>query len=137
MLMMSAKMGTLGLLKINALWNKGYDVIIFFPYRHKQNFINWVKLCCRVGHVTKVCLLQHFFERSYHNLNFIRIWPGKAPFLRCALGSSSINWTGTRYGLEIFQQFGKRVKTESFGACTCVEVTGKKLLGGGGLPHSE
>ena len=45
--------------------------------------------------------------------------------------------TGTRYGLEIFQQFGKRVKTESFGACTCVEVTGKKLLGGGGLPHSE
>ena len=92
MLMMSAKMGTLGLLKINAWWNKGYDVIIFFPYHHKQNFINWVKLCCRFGHVTKVCLLQHFFERSYHNLNFIRIWPGKALFLRCALGSSSINW---------------------------------------------
>ena len=27
-LMMSAKMATLGLLKISAFWNKGYDVII-------------------------------------------------------------------------------------------------------------
>ena len=28
-LMISAKMATLGLLKIKVLWNKGYDVIIF------------------------------------------------------------------------------------------------------------
>ena len=28
-LMMSAKMATLGLLKIKVFWNKGYDVIIF------------------------------------------------------------------------------------------------------------
>ena len=26
-----------------------------------------------------------FFERSYHNLNFIRIWPEKTIFLRGAL----------------------------------------------------
>ena len=28
-LMMSAKMATLGLLKIKVFWNKGYDVIIY------------------------------------------------------------------------------------------------------------
>ena len=27
--MTSAKLGTLGLLKINVFWNKGYDVLIF------------------------------------------------------------------------------------------------------------
>ena len=31
-LMMSAKMATPGLLKINVFWNKGYDVIILVHY---------------------------------------------------------------------------------------------------------
>ena len=30
--------------------------------------------------------------QSYHNLDFIRIWPQKPIFLRDALGSASIIW---------------------------------------------
>ena len=33
---------------------------------------------------------EHFYERSYHNLKFIRIWSEKPLFLRGGLGSSSI-----------------------------------------------
>ena len=36
--MMSAKMATLGLLKIKVFWNKGYDVII---YVHDVTKTNW------------------------------------------------------------------------------------------------
>ena len=36
--MMSAKMATLGLLKIKVFWNKGYDVII---YVHDVTKKNW------------------------------------------------------------------------------------------------
>ena len=35
-LMMSAKMATLVFFKINVLWNKGYDVIIYVPYVTNQ-----------------------------------------------------------------------------------------------------
>ena len=34
----------------------------------------------------------NFYERSYHNFNFIRIRPAKSLILRVALGSSSIIW---------------------------------------------
>ena len=45
---------TLGLLKIKAFQNKGYDVII--PVHDvTKNFITWLKLECRSGHMTKVC----------------------------------------------------------------------------------
>ena len=37
-LIMSAKLATLGLLKINLFWNKGYDVIIFLPVLTKNFF---------------------------------------------------------------------------------------------------
>ena len=53
-LMMSLKMATLGLLKINAFRNKGYGVIIFSYKGYQQKFIKWLKFYCRCGHVTKV-----------------------------------------------------------------------------------
>ena len=37
--MMSAKITTPGFLKIRVFWKKGYDVIIFCPWRHQQNFL--------------------------------------------------------------------------------------------------
>ena len=37
--MMSAKMATLGFLKLKVFWNKGYDAITFV---NKQNFIMWL-----------------------------------------------------------------------------------------------
>ena len=86
-LMMSAKLATPGLLKINIFWNKGYDDIIF-DYgvnnkilSHDSNYI-----------VEMVMWLEHFYKRSYHNLNIIRIWPEKPLSLRGGLGSSSKTW---------------------------------------------
>ena len=48
-LMMSAKMATLALLKIKLFWNKGYDVII--SVRDVTNKVLSHDLC---GHVNKV-----------------------------------------------------------------------------------
>ena len=45
----------------------------FCSRRHQQSFITWPKLYCKCGHVTKVWWLQHFCERSYHNLNVLII----------------------------------------------------------------
>ena len=60
------------------------------------------------------------------------------------LGSSSKFWTGNRYGLEPLHQCGKRLKLKvrkSWGLTPkFVEVTGEKLILGGGLsghPHPE
>ena len=33
--------------------------------------------------MTKIYQLQHFYDRSYHNLNFIRIAPGNQLFEGC------------------------------------------------------
>ena len=86
-LMMSAEIGysrssqNKGTLK-RRLWRHN-----FCPWCYQQNFKSRLKLYCRFGHVTKVWC---FYERSYHKLNFIGIWPEKSIFLRGALGSSSI-----------------------------------------------
>ena len=47
--MMSAKMATLGLLKIKRFRNKGYDVLI-----SAHDVTTWLKLYYKCGHVTKV-----------------------------------------------------------------------------------
>ena len=52
-LMMSAKMGTLGLLKLKVFGNKGYDVIIFVYAVINKN-LSRLKLYYRCGHVIKV-----------------------------------------------------------------------------------
>ena len=56
-LIMSAKLASLGLLKNKGilkwrLWRHN-----FCSWRHQQNFVTWIKLCCKYGHLTKVCLL--------------------------------------------------------------------------------
>ena len=69
-LMMSAKMATLGLLKIRVFWNKGYDVIISTHdvtnkfLSHDSNYIIDVVMWPKFDN-------YHFYEKSYHNLNFI------------------------------------------------------------------
>ena len=87
--MMSAKIATLGLLKIKVFWNKGSDVIISV-----HDVIN--KILSRDSiWVVDVVMWPKFgnsHERSYHNLNFIKIWPEKILFLTGGLGSSSIVW---------------------------------------------
>ena len=55
------------------------------------------------------------------------------------LGSSSIIRTGTRYGLEVLHQDGKKVKTKSQNVSganlsTFAEITEEKLVGGAFLP---
>ena len=73
---MSAKLTAPGLLKIKVLWNKGYDVIISV-YDSKEillresNYVVDVVMLLKFGNC-------NFYERSYHNLNFMRIWPEKS-----------------------------------------------------------
>ena len=52
-LMMSEKMATPALLKIKVFWNKGYYVI-FCLWRHKQNFVTWLKSYYGCSHMNKV-----------------------------------------------------------------------------------
>ena len=76
-LMISAKLATPGFLKTKVFWNKDLSC--------ESNYIVDVVMWSKVGN-------YHFYEKSYHNLNFISIWPEKSIFLRSALGSSSIIW---------------------------------------------
>ena len=86
---MSAKMATPGFLKIMVFWNKGYDVISYVDdvtnkiLPRDSNYIVDVFMWPKFGN----CSIH---ETSYHNLNFIRIWPEQPLFLRGGLGSSSI-----------------------------------------------
>ena len=60
-----------------------------------------------------VISVTYFYDRSYHNLNFIRLLPEKIIFLRGTLGSSSATWSGTRYGFLVLRQCGKKVAIEN------------------------
>ena len=53
-LMVSAKMATPGLLKIEVFWKKRLWRHDFCPWHRQQNFITWFKLMCKCGHVIKV-----------------------------------------------------------------------------------
>ena len=69
---MSAKMATLGILKIKLFWNKGYDVtneILLRDSKYIAESIRWPKF-------------GNFYERSDHNLSFTRIWSEKPLFLK-------------------------------------------------------
>ena len=58
-LIMSAKLGTLGLLKRKVFWNKGYDAIIFVHDVIKK-----------IYHVTQIILLMWSCEQSLIALAF-------------------------------------------------------------------
>ena len=80
-------MATPGLLKIKVFWNKGYDAIVYV-----YDVTNQI-LSSDSNYIVDVVMWpKHFYERSHHNLNFIRIWPEKPLFFRGGLGSSSIIW---------------------------------------------
>ena len=72
-LMMSAKMANPGLLKIKFFWKKGYGVIISV-----HDITNKI-LSRDLNYNVNVIMRPKFgnCDRSYYNLNFIRIWPEK------------------------------------------------------------
>ena len=70
--MMSAKMATAGLLKVQVFWSEGYDVIISVQDIDKI-------ISCDSNYIVDVVIWPTFvnysiFMRSYHNLNFMRTW---------------------------------------------------------------
>ena len=93
-LMISAELATLGFHKIKVFWNKGYEFMIsVHDLANKMlscdsNYI--VQVSCDQGLVTLAFLWV--YECSYHKLSLIRIWPGKAFYLKNALVWSSIIW---------------------------------------------
>ena len=124
--MMSAKLATLGLLKIKVLWNKVYDVL---------NSVHQV--ANKILSMTQIILQmwssdQHLYQRSY------QIWPEKQFFWGVVLGQVQYFGTGTRHRLEISLKCDKRVKTKGkkvFGANSYVcrsyrENTGREGLFG-------
>ena len=84
-LIMSAKLATLGLLKIKVFWNKGYDVIISVHditnkiLSHNSNYIVDAVIWTKFGN-SGISMREVINLSSYHNLNFIRIWPEKLFF---------------------------------------------------------
>ena len=81
-----------------------------------------------------VISVTYFYDRSYHNLNFIRLLPEKIIFLRGTLSSSSTTWSGTRYGFLVLRQCGKKVPIENQNVLRANSYVCKynrgKLLGG-------
>ena len=90
-LKMSAKLVTLGLLKIMIFWIKGYDVIIsvhdvttrILP--GNSNFIVDVVMWPNFGDCSP-CMIEVITTSTYEDLT------RKAKFLRASFGSSSIIW---------------------------------------------
>ena len=89
--MISAKMATQGLLKITVFWNKGYDVIV------SVNDVTNKILLRDSNYIADVFTWPNFGNcsismTSYHNLDFLKIWPEKPLFLRGGIGWGSIVW---------------------------------------------
>ena len=53
-LMLTGKLATPGVPKIEIFQNKGYDVMVSDYDITNKNFIAWLRLYFRCGHVTKV-----------------------------------------------------------------------------------
>ena len=90
-LVMSAKMGIPGLLKINFSWNTGYDVIISVHYvtnktlSRDSNYIVDVVMWPKFGNPS-TSMKEVIVTSIYKDLN------RKKAFLRGGLDSSSIMW---------------------------------------------
>ena len=142
--MMSAKMATPGLLKIKVFWNKGYYVI-YFVYdvtskilSHESNYILDVVMWPNFGN-SSTCIRQVIITSilvGFDQKNCL--------FWGVVLVQVQYFGTGTRYGLEILHQYGKRVKTKSQTVWTansyvCTSYIGKTGRGKTLLlpPHPE
>ena len=121
-LMMPAKLATLGLLKIKVFWNKGWRHN-FCLWSHQQHFIIWLNIADLVTWAN--------FANS--NLNFIGIWLEKPIFLRSVHGSSLIIWD---WHLKFYINVAKwlKLKIRKFLGLisTVLEATGGKLVAGRG-----
>ena len=90
-LMMSAKLATLGLLEIKVTWNKGYDVIIYIhEFSNKISSRDSSYIADVVNDQNLVTLA--FFWQKLSEPQFYKDFTRKANFLKGALGSSSIIW---------------------------------------------
>ena len=74
---MSAKLATLGPLKIKVYWNKGSDVTNKIK-SSDSNYTVYVVIWSKFNN-------SSIYEKSYYNLNFIKIWPEKTIFLSMPL----------------------------------------------------
>ena len=98
--MMSTKLVTLGLLKINMFWKKDYDAII--SVHDVTNKILWHDSNCIVDVDIWPKFGNSSISVSFHNLNFIRIWPEKHVFWGVLLVQAQWCETVARYDLEIW-----------------------------------
>ena len=125
---MPAKMATLGFLEIKVLWKEVHDVITYTndtTIKILSDGSNYIV----DADVTKFWLLQHFYEISYHNLSFIRIWPEKNTFLRSALGSKFNNLElELGMALKCYISLAKRVKTKSLNRVKTNIYPGKRTV---------
>ena len=80
-LMMSAKIITPNLHKIKIFLKTSWRHA-FYPWRYQQNFNIWLELYCRYGHAAKIWWVQHYYEKSYQKLIFIKMWSEKPIFFR-------------------------------------------------------
>ena len=85
----SVKLATPGLLKIKIFNNKGYDVIVVEYevtkknlFRSDSNYIGDVVMSPNFGNSSI------FYERSYCNFNFVRVWQEISLLLRGGFDSS-------------------------------------------------
>ena len=117
-LMVSAKLASLGLLKIKVFWNRGYVVMISV-----HSVTN--KILLRDSNYIVDEFMWPKFDNSCISMHFLN-------FLRNALGSSSIIGTGTRYGLKFYTSVDKglELKVKRFWELipTFLEVVGEKLI---------
>ena len=129
-LMMSAKMATLGLLKIKLFWNNSYDVIIS-DYDVTNKIVS-----CDSNYIVGVVMWPKF-----SNFNFIRFDHKNHFYWEIALVQVQQFETGTRSELEILHQCGKRVKNKSQkvlgdNSYVCKSYMGKTGRGRFGSPSS-
>ena len=132
-LMMSAKLETAGLLKVNIFWNKGYDVVIFvYDVTNKilwcvsnyvVDMVMWPKFGISSISMRKVCNL-HFIEKT-------RIWPEKTffwgEFLTLGLALGRV----LKFCTIVTKRLKLKVRKFLGLIPTFTEVKGKKLVGGG------
>ena len=135
---MSAKMATPGLVKIMVFWKRGYEVVILVDkvaskiLSRDSNYIVDVFRWPKFGNSS--------YERSYHNLNFIRIWPNTLSFLRGGLSSCSViwhwHWVQNWHFTPMWQKSQKVFGANSY---VCRGYKGKTGRGGlfFGSPHPE
>ena len=116
-LMTTAKLATLGLLKKNIV-----SKILFCPRRHQQ------RLQQHDG--TKFYVIRQTFGKSYHNLNFIRVWPENF-FEKCSWFKFNNLEQVPGIALNLQTKGKLKVRKLSELVSTSVEVTRGKIHSGG------